>query len=466
VTVEEALIALLALGAGLLLFIGLAQVLENRPPALERRARRPGNRPRRQRAGGTSSDEPAARETGRGRTVALPGDVPPLETDGMGADRASASRVPGDPQLALLEATVTLYQGAKHRELLAAAEPYLRVSGTGGEARQALSHSHAMAALWTLVGLSHHAVAEHGDARYAFEAALVAALDDPGGAGWAACPPRLTALSLRVGRRLLELAERAPEGAQERITGPRLAQVWLRWRLAAVPGDSVPTALLGHASQALSDGYWEVAGALIRRRDFGEARALVQQGVERGELPADRGRTLLETLSTALSEEIERLTRPAIRGFADETQAVVALETAQAMMAGLGDGTLPAQPTPIVRRLWRGYAKLGLRRLKSGNFEAALEALFHALGMREIDARRQRQVRDALVRTLESIAEADVKAIPRLLAEGERAPAVERVQRLILHIQRAREEGIARQELDAASNKARQLVERIDRGTA
>jgi len=313
-----------------------------------------------------------------------------------------------------------------------------------------------------LVGLSHHAVAEHGDARFAFEAALVAALDDPDGAGWAACPPRLAALSVRVGRRLLELAERAPEGAQERITGPRLAQVWLRWRLAAVPGDGAPTALLEHASEALGDGYWEVARALIRRRDFGEARALVQQGVERGELPADRGQTLLETLSAALFEEIERLTRPAIRGIADETQAVVALETAQAMLAGLGDGTLPAQRTAILRRLWRGYAKLGLRRLKSGNFDAAVEALFHALGMREIDARRQRQVRDALVRTLEGIAEADAETIPGLLAEGERAPATERVQRLILHIQRAREEGISREELDAATNKARQLVERID----
>jgi hypothetical protein len=66
------------------------------------------------------------------------------------------------------------------------------------------------------------------------------------------------------------------------------------------------------------------------------------------------------------------------------------------------------------------------------------------------------------VRTLEGIAEADAEAIPGLLAEGERAPAVERVQRLILHIQRARQEGIPREELNAATNKARQLVERID----
>jgi tetratricopeptide (TPR) repeat protein len=458
VTVEEALIVLLALGAGLLLFIGLAQALENRPQALERRARRPGQ----QRPGAASSGEPAAREAGPGRAVAVPGNVLPLETDGIEADRALTSQVAGDPQLALLEATVTLYLSAKHRELLAAAEPYLHVSGAEREDRQALSHSHAMAALWTLVGLSHYALAEHGDARYAFEAALGSALDNPGGAGWAACPPRLTALSIRVGRRLLELAERAPEGGQERITSPRLAQVWLRWRLTAVPGDGIPTALLEHASEALANGYWEVARMLIRRRDFGEASALVQDGIERGELPADRGQTLLETLSAALFEEIERLTRPAIRGSADETQAVVALETAQAMLAGLGDGTLPAQRTAILRRLWRGYAKLGLRRLKSRNFDAAVEALFHALAMREIDARRQRQVRDAVVRTIEGIAEIDAKAIPRLLADGERAPAVERVQQLILHIQRAREEGIPREELNAVSEKARQLVEQID----
>ncbi|HET8578296.1 MAG TPA: hypothetical protein VFO18_14445 [Methylomirabilota bacterium] len=367
---------------------------------------------------------------------------------------------PGDPQIALLEATVTLYQSAKHRELLAAAEPYLRVSEVGGD--ESAARSRAMSALWTLAGLSHHAIGEHGDARYAFEAALAAGLEAPDTAAWEGYPPRLPALAVSVGRHLLELAERAPEGAQERITGPRLAQVWLRWRLAVAPGDRAAEALLGHARAALGEGYWEVACTLIRRRDFGEARALVQQGLDREELPADRGQALLEMLSVSLLEEIERLTQPAIRGTTDETQAVVALETGQAMLAGLGDGTLPTQRAAILRRLWRGYAKLGFRRLKAGSLESALEALFHALGMREVDARRQRQVRDALVRTLEGIAAADAEAIGRLLAEGERVPAVERVQRLLLAIQRAREEGISREELSEASDRARRLVDRID----
>lgn len=469
-TVEEALIVLLAVGAGILLFIGLAQALDDRPPAPWRRPRRPGDRFRQHRPGPPiAAEEPAAGAPEPGLARAAPAEAAaPLERAAaveadLSAEAAAGSRVPADPQLALLEATITLYQSAKHRELLAAAEPYLRASGAGGEERLARSHSHAMSALWTLAGLSHHALGDHGDARYAFEAALVAALGEPDEAAWEACPPRLAALSVAVGRRLLELAERAPEGAQERITSPRLAQVWLRWRLAVAPGDRAPVTLLEHAGEALGDGYWEVARTLIRRHDFGEARALVQQGMDRGDLPADRGQALLGMLSASLFEEIERLTRPAIRGVADETQAVVALETAQAMLAGLGDGALPGQRTAILRRLWRGYAKLGVRRLKSGNLEAAVEALFHALGMREIDARRQRQVRDALVRTLEGMAEADAEAIPRLLADGERAPAVERVQRLLLHIQRAREEGISREELNVASNRARQLVERIDR---
>jgi tetratricopeptide (TPR) repeat protein len=467
VTVEEALIALLAIGAGLLLFIGLAQALEDRPTVPERRGRRPGERVRRGRPGrsASSQESPSGGSMAGSAAVGSAEEVhafePRPEADAEPAGEAEVTPgPPGDPQIALLEAAVTLYQSAKHQELLATAEPYLRVSEVGGE--EHLARSHAMSALWTLAGLSHHALGEHGDARYAFEAALAGALEAPEAGAWEGYPPRLPALAVSVGRRLLELAERAPEGAQERITGPRLAQVWLRWRLALAPGDRAAAALLEHARTALGEGYWEVARTLIRRRDFGEARALVQQGMDREELATDRGQALLEMLSASLLEEIERLTRPAIRGLADETQAVVALETAQAMLAGLGDGRLPGQDAAMLRRLWRGYAKLGIRRLKAGNLEAAVEALFHALGMREIDARRQRQVRDALVRTLEGIAEADAEAVPRLLAEGQGASAAQRVQRLLLHIQRAREEGISREELGEASERARRLVERID----
>jgi hypothetical protein len=239
--------------------------------------------------------------------------------------------------------------------------------------------------------------------------------------------------------------------------------VWLGWRLAVAPGDRAPVALLEHAHEALADGYWEVGCALIRRQDFGEARALVQQGLDRGELPAERGAALLELLSTSLTEEIGRLTAPAIRGAADESQAVVALETAQAMLAGPVDAAMPpAQRSAVTRRVWRGYAKLGIRRLESENFEAAMEVLFTALGMREIDARRQRQVRNALLRTLERLAEIGAGAVARLLGEGNRPAAVEVVQRLLLHIQRAREEGISREELNVTTARARQLVERID----
>ena len=466
-TVEEALIALLALGAGVLLFIGLAQALEDRPTVPERRARRPGERFRQRRPRQPAPDqEPQPGESMSARAQVDSGEETPAfepraEAQAEPAVEAEATPAPPhDPQIALLEATVTLYQSAKHQELLAAAEPYLRMSEIGGEKH--LARSHAMSALWTLAGLSHHALGEHGDARYAFEAALAGALEASDAGAWEGYPPRLPALAVSVGRRLLELAERAPEGGQERITAPRLAHVWLRWRLAVAPGDPAAGALLGHARAALGEGYWEVARTLIRRRDFGEARALVQQGVDREELPAERGQALLDMLSASLLEEIERLTRPAIRGAADETQAVVALETAQAMLASLGDGTLPAQHRGVLRRLWRGYAKLGIRRLKAGNFEAAVEALFHALGMREIDARRQRQVRDALVQTLGGIAEMDAEAVPQLLADGQRVPAVERVQRLLLHIQRAREEGISREELNEASERARQLLERLD----
>ncbi len=469
-TFEEALIVLLAAGAVILLFVGLAQALDNRPPTPVRRGRRPGERARGRRSAepGAGAVEPAVRPP----TSRWPNpephsdDTPPQEEEdpeSLAALEAAPWPVPADPRLALLEASVTLYQSAKHQELLAAVEPYLRSTARAQGDEATRGDSHALSAVWSLAGLSRQAMGDPSGARHAFEAALATAPEAAAEVSWESCPPRLAALSVSVGRRLLEMAERSPEGGTERIIGPRLAQVWLAWRLAVAPGDRAPGALLEHAREALAGGYWEVGRALIRRQDFGEARALVQQGLDRGELPTERGAALLELLSTSLTEEIGRLTAPAIRGTADESQAVVALETAQAMLAGPVDAAMtPAQRSAVTRRLWRGYAKLGIRRLESENFEAAMEALFTALGMREIDARRQRQVRNALLRTLERLAETGAGAVTRLLGEGNRPAAVEVVQRLLLHIQRAREEGIPREELNVTTAKARQLVEHID----
>ena len=116
----------------------------------------------------------------------------------------------------------------------------------------------------------------------------------------------------------------------------------------------------------------------------------------------------------------------------------------------------------MIRRVWRGYAKLGTRRLKAGNLDGAADALFHALGMKEIGRRRQRQVRDAVVRTLEAMSDQNVETITKLLADGDRPAAVLQVERLISRIQRAREGGVGQASLTPVCIKARLLAQQIE----
>jgi tetratricopeptide (TPR) repeat protein len=466
VTLEDALILLLAAAAGVLLFLGLAQALDDRPPPAPTRRRRAV--PAQRAAPGRPRPEPVPAPAGPQAVIeaqpAAAGRDAAASAAAVAAPEPAAADLepelppgpPGAPEMALLEACVTLYQQAKYRELLAATGPYLR---TTEDPQQEQRVSHALTALWSLAAVAHEAQGRHSDARACFQAALRTAPAGP----WEACPPRIAGLAVPIARRLLETAERAAEGAPERIAAPRLARVWLGWRLSAMPEDRGPAALLEHASEMGSEGYWEVAAAMIRRQDFGDARRLIEEGRRSGALEPERADALLSLLSGSLAEEIARLTAPAIRGSAPENQAVVALETAQAMLGPVEESGLPReQYLAMARRVWRGYAKLGLRRLRAGNLEAALETLFHALGMKQIDGRRQRLVRDALVRALEGLTEQAGETVGRLLRAGRWQGAHEEVQHLALQLGRAREEGVSREELSLASTRVRQLMERLE----
>lgn len=245
--------------------------------------------------------------------------------------------------------------------------------------------------------------------------------------------------------------------------GPQLARAWLGWRRSAVPGDRAAAALLEHAGEVLVDGYWNVVNALIRRQDFGEARRLIQGGMVRKELADDRSAALLAFLSSSLTDEIGRLTTPAIWGTTDERQAVLALETARAMLGSPPAAALTAeQRAAAIRRLWRGHAKLALRRSGDGRPEPAVEALLQALGIRGIDERRRRYTRAALVRALERMAEQAAEIVGRRLRDGNRPAALEEARRLVRLVQRARDEGIPADELLAVASRARRLMEQIE----
>ena len=215
--------------------------------------------------------------------------------------------------------------------------------------------------------------------------------------------------------------------------------------------------------EAARRAWREQVAAHIRGREFGEARALVEPALASGSVAADDAEFLLEVSSTAVARDLWRLRRASRRGTGDEGPLSAAMETARVILesapaAALADG--PRQRAG--RRLWRGHIRLGLRRWRGGDFEAAVEALFRALSVPGVDERRRRLARDLLVRTLEDAAGQSLELIPELRRDGDRAAALERAQRVLEHIRRAREDGIPAEDLAVATSRARQLLEHIE----
>ena len=311
-----------------------------------------------------------------------------------------------------------------------------------------------MTALWCLVALARRADAEARRAAFAASLApLVSAA--PGD-----CPPRIAALAMPVARRLLELvpvgADQPSGGscAEDRMVAARLSALWLAWRLHAAPEDGEALALLAGARDALADVHAEHVTAAIARQEYGVARELVQRAVEATELPAPRGAVLLDLLGAEFRREIDRLTAAAIRGDHDEEPAVTGLLRAEALLGAMPDDTIgPTHRAAVTQRIWRGHSKLGFRRLRLGHLDAAADTLFHALAMRDIGRRRQRQVRDALVRALEGLGDQRVAAVASLVAEGKHPAAADEITRLERRIERARGEGVSDEELEVASSK-------------
>ena len=464
-TVEQVLVFLLAATAGIFLFLGLAQALDDRSARSRRRRRRTpdaregGSLPNPLLPDGIPSE---ASQT----TVARPPIPPAAEPGPHAADPdppAARAQFAADLDLVMVEDAMGLCLGGKHEELLAFLEPRLAADREVGAEGQ---RSHVMTALHSLAGLARHALGDASAAR-GFEAG-VRSLPDPGSE---ACPPPIAALSVQVARRLLEgIASPSDQdgggGAGESADRARLAVFWLSWRLEAAPGDQRTLELLDTAREAMAELHAEAAAASIRRHEYGAARAIVQRAVDAGELPSARGEMLLELLGAAFRQEIDRLTAAAIRGGDDESRAVTGLGQAEALLGTMPEGTIgPTHRAAVAQRIWRGHSKLGFRRLRLGQLDAAADTLFHALAMREVGRRRQRQVRDALVRTLEGLGDQRAAAVSALLAEGKQPAAAEEIARLELRVRRAREEGVSDEELEVASSKLEQLRRRLDEST-
>jgi hypothetical protein len=229
--------------------------------------------------------------------------------------------------------------------------------------------------------------------------------------------------------------------------------------LAEAAGEPEP----GGAAGAEDLAWRERVAGHIRRREFGESRALIDSALGAGDMTVGSAEFVLEVCSTAIARDLWRLRRAARRGGGDEAPIGGALDTIRAILESEVAAALAAETRQrLGRRLWRSHTRLGLRRWRRGEFEPAVETLFGALSVPGLDDRRRRLARDLLVRTLEDAAGQSLELIPQLRGDGDRAAATEQAQRVLEHIQRAREDGIPAEDLAVAASRVRQLLEHIE----
>src|SRR5258705_12096953 len=255
------------------------------------------------------------------------------------------------------------------------------------------------------------------------------------------------------------LARRAPVPSAASPSPPPAAVA--RAMGAAAPAE--PEAARDGARALVAEEWRTRGAALIRGRECGEARQLLESALERDELDQETAGFLLDVCPTAVARDLWRLRRAVRRGGGDQAPLEGSLEVTRVMLeAPVAQGLPREQRRRGTGPVWRGPTPLGLRRWRAGTFETAVESLFQALGVRGIDERRRRLARDLLVRTLEDMAGQSLELIPQLLEEGDRAIALGQAQRLLEHIRRTRDEGASAEDLAVAASRARQLLEHIE----
>jgi tetratricopeptide (TPR) repeat protein len=469
VTLEEGLVALLAAAAAILLFVGLAQVLDARPPRFAIRPRRrsdvspttnaepalpevpprapytdrPGSRPRL----AASASPPAESRT----------DQPDLPLAPEAQPAAAAAALPPQPDAALdaLERALAFQLEGEHAHVIEAAVPHLEA----GEPAEGAEPSFIRAALWTVVGVARHALGDIEGAQGALDAAVRSA---PDGAS-EGCPQRIAAGAATSARRLLAAADAMSATSGERVAVLRMAVLGLEWRMVAAPATEEVSELLARAREALWDGYALAGRGLMRRRQFALARELVSQALDSEDLPLARRAPLAKLAAWCMVREIGRLVATARGTETTEADALDALERAREILAASSvDAVTPGRWHGANRRIWNGYMQRGRRAIVAFELEASLRPLFGALHLRALDLGLERETRELLARTIERISDGAGERIDRLLEGGDREAAMQRWQDVRGIIQKARDQGLSHEELAHAFGRAQQMLEQIE----
>jgi len=316
------------------------------------------------------------------------------------------------------------------------------------------------AALWSVIALARQALGEDAEARAALESAIAAATpaDRP------AYQRQLAALADGVAGGLLAEADRhsGPQ-SEERLAAIQSAVTWLRGGVAAMPTDGRLADLAASAEAMLWSAYERTVMAFVQRQDFRAARRLLREALADPQFPAARIEAFRELFSGTFSGEIGQLTAQAIRSVQDarEVDALAALQRAESLMGTLSDEALsPKRREEVDRRLWWGYSKLGERRVACGEYETALEPLFHAFGY-DVGPERHQETRALLVRALDGVADTRAPDIREQADAGDHEAAIVHCDRLWALLRSATERGLTAADVAAASTKVQRLFESL-----
>ena len=318
------------------------------------------------------------------------------------------------------------------------------------------------AALWRVVALAHRDLGEDAESRGAAEAAFAVAPESER----SVYAGQLVTLAATASHALLgEVEGLTSVQTEARLALVREAVAWLESALAVSPGDEDLQEQAGGARALLWSAYERAALTLVHRQEFRGARRLLREAIAREHFPAARTDVFRELFTGTFSGEIGQLTAKAIRSMhaARESDALAALRRAETLLDNLGDDMLsPSRREEVDGRLWWGYNRLGERRVAAGEYEIALDPLFHAL---EYDAgpARHEETRALLVRALEGVADVRALAIRELAAAGDRDAAVLQCNTLWTTLRTATESGLSRHELAGAFSRAQRLFESLER---
>jgi hypothetical protein len=468
---EEALILVTVLVACGLLLLGVMEMLW--PTRRRRVARRPPDLLRRRQVSlrpeviARRVLEPSRSSPPEAASLAVPTTVPvqlSLMDEAMTpAAELTAEEVgevaPAQPAYeSILAECEDLYRRRRYTQVVAV--------GTGallddGEVRAARDPAEA-AAIWNVVARAHRDLGEDTEARSAAEAAFAVAPESER----ARYARELVTLATTAARELQSQAERLTSAqADRRLVLVRDAVAWLESALAVTTGEEDLEEQADTARIALWSAYERATLALVHRQEFRGARRLLREAVAHPQFPVARTDVFRELFTGTFSGEIGQLTARAIRSMqaARESDALTALQRAETLLDNLGDDMLsPSRREEVDGRLWWGYNRLGERRVAAGEYEIALDPLFHAL---EYDAgpARHEQTRALLVQALEGMADVRALAIRELAAAGDREAAALQCDALWTALRSATESGLSRHELSGAFTRAQRLADSLTR---